>query len=120
MNFKYKLIFNIFLFLYLLIGMFISINVGMTTDELPNHSIGILNIEAIKDILGINDTGYSNLENFPWRYKGPAFYYLSHAYLACVNLFFKFNEYSKSVSDVLINHSLIFITFFLVRIVGIV
>ena len=40
----------------------------MTTDGLPNHSIGILNIEAIKDILGFNNTGYEILEKFPWRY----------------------------------------------------
>ena len=77
MKFKYITLFNLFLFLYLSFGMFISVNVGLTTDGLPNHSIGILNIEAIKDILGFNDTGYSDLEKFPWRYKGPAFYYLS-------------------------------------------
>lgn len=110
---KSKLIFNLFLLFYLVLGMYISINVGMTTDELPNHSIGILNIEAIKDILGFNDTGYSNLEKFPWRYKGPAFYYLSYIYLFTVDLFFQFEEYSEPVSRVLLNHALIFFTFFL-------
>ena len=109
MKIKSKLIFNLFLSFYLIAGMYISINVGMTTDELPNHSIGLLNIEAIKDILGFNDSGYSNLEKFPWRYKGPAFYYLSYIYLIIADFFFKFEEYSESVSRVLINHSLIII-----------
>ena len=85
MKIKSKLIFNLFLFFYLTFGIYISVNVGMTTDELINHNIGILNIEAIKDILGFNDTGYSNLEKFPWRYKGPAFYYLSYIYLFVVD-----------------------------------
>jgi len=113
MKIKSKFIFNLFLFFYLIFGIYISVNVGMTTDELPNHNIGILNIEAIKDILGFNDTGYSNLEKFPWHYKGPAFYYLSYIYLFIVDLFFRFDEYSESVSRVLLNHGLIFFTFFL-------
>jgi len=113
MNIKSKLVFNLFLLFYLSLGMYISVNVGMTTDELVNHSIGILNIEAIKDILGFNDTGYSNLEKFAWRYKGPAFYYLSHIYLFFLDFFFQFDEYPETVSRVLLNHALIFITFFL-------
>ena len=113
MKIKSKFIFNLFLFFYLTFGIYISVNVGMTTDELVNHNIGILNIEAIKDILGFNDTGYSNLEKFPWRYKGPAFYYLSYIYLFVVDLLFRFDEYSESVSRVLLNHGLIFFTFFI-------
>ncbi len=113
MKLKSKFFFNLFLFIYLLFGMYVSVNVGMTTDELPNHSIGTLNIEAIKDILGFNDNGYSDLEKFPWRYKGPAFYYLSYVYLFTVDFFFKFDEYSELVSRVLLNHALIFFTFFL-------
>ena len=104
---------NYLLAFYLLFGFYVAVNVGMTTDELPNHSIGILNIEAIKDILGFNNTGYENLEKFPWRYKGPAFYYLSYIYLLVVDLFFTFDEYSEAVSRVLLNHALIFFTFFL-------
>ena len=87
MKFKSKSVFNLFLFIYLSFGMYIAVNVGMTTDELPNHNIGMLNIEAIKDILGFNDNGYSDLEKFPWRYKGPAFYYLSYIYLFVVDFF---------------------------------
>ena len=113
MKVKSKLFFNLFLTFYLLFGFYVAVNVGMTTDELPNHSIGILNIEAIKDILGFNNTGYENLEKFPWRYKGPAFYYLSYIYLLVVDLFFTFDEYSEAVSRVLLNHALIFFTFFL-------
>ena len=64
MKIKSKLFFNLFLSCYLLFGFYVAINVGMTTDGLPNHSIGILNIEAIKDILGFNNTGYENLEKF--------------------------------------------------------
>ena len=89
MKFKSKSVFNLFLFIYLSFGMYIAVNVGMTTDELPNHNIGMLNIEAIKDILGFNDNGYSDLEKFPWRYKGPAFYYLSYIYLFVVDFFYR-------------------------------
>ena len=82
MKIESKIFFNLFLFSYLIFGIYFAVNVGMTTDELPNHSIGVLNIEAIKYILGFNNTGYENLDKFHWRYKGPAFYYLSYIFLA--------------------------------------
>ena len=108
---QYKLIFNIFIIFYVIFGIYISINTGMTTDELPNHAIGVLNIEAIKYFFGFNENGYSDLEEFAWRYKGPAFYYLSYIYLFLVDSFFRFEEFPKPVSDVLLNHGLIFFTY---------
>ena len=61
MKIKSKFIFNLFLFFYLTFGIYISVNVGMTTDELPNHNIGILNIEAIKTLLCFFIASFLNL-----------------------------------------------------------
>ena len=109
---KFKYILKFLLYFYFIIGLVLSVNTGITTDELPNLYIWNLNLEAIKNFLGFNDTGYQNLYNYEWRYKGVGFYYFSYIYLSLTNLFINLDNFSKQISDVLINHSLIFITFF--------
>lgn len=110
---KFKYISKFLLFFYFITGLYLSVNTGITTDELPNLYIWSLNLEAIKNFLGFNDTGYQNLYNYEWKYKGVGFYYFSYIYLFLANSFISLDSYSKVISDVLINHSLIFITFFL-------
>ena len=93
MKIKTKYIFNIFLSFYLIFGIYLSVRTGLTADELPNKYIWMLNLEAIKDFFGYNDTGYSNLYEHDWRYKGVGFFYFSHLYLLIVDLFIKFETY---------------------------
>ena len=113
MKIKSKYIFNIFLSFYLIFGIYLSVKTGLTTDELPNQYIWTLNLEAIKDFFGYNDTGYSNLYEYVWRYKGVGFYYFSHVYLLIVDIFIKLEEFPDEISKALLNHGLIFLTFFL-------
>ena len=46
---KSKYIFNLFLFLYFIFGFFLSINTGITTDEIENLYSWSVNLEAIKE-----------------------------------------------------------------------
>ena len=113
MKIKTKYIFNIFLSFYLIFGIYLSVKTGLTADELPNQYIWKLNLEAIKDFFGYNNTGYSNLYEYVWRYKGVGFYYFSHVYLLIADLFIKFEEFPDEINKALLNHGLIFLTFFL-------
>ena len=78
---KSKYIFNLFLFLYFIFGFYLSINTGITTDEIENLYSWSLNLEAIKEFFGYNETGFSNLNEYVWRYKGVGFYYFAHIYI---------------------------------------
>ena len=104
---------KIFLFLYLIIGIFLSVNTGISTDEFIDQYNWKLSSDAIKNFFGFNDYGYNNLLKYEWKYHGIGFHYFSHIYINIVNLFVNFEKYTKDVSDVLINHSFIFIIFFL-------
>ena len=113
MKIKSKYIFNIFLSFYLIFGIYLSVKTGLTTDELPNQYIWKSNLEAIKDFFGYNDTGYANLYKLEGLYKGVGFYYFSHVYLLIADLFIKLEEFPDEISKALLNHGLIFLTFFL-------
>ena len=45
---KFKYISKFLLFFYFITGLYLSVNTGITTDELPNLYIWSLNLEAIK------------------------------------------------------------------------
>jgi len=106
-------IFKAFLFFYFIFGFYLSINTGITADEIENLYSWTLNLDAIKNFFGFNDSGYSKLSEYVWRYKGIGFYYFSHIYLLIAQTFIKFNDFPETISKVLINHGLIFTTFFL-------
>ena len=57
-------LFNIFLFLYLIVGFYLSTNTGISTDEPLDQYLWNLNAEAIKDFFGYNNNGYLNLLEF--------------------------------------------------------
>jgi len=105
-------IFRAFLFLYFFLGIYLSINTGITTDEIENFNSWTLNLAAIKDFFGLNDFGYNSLSDYVWRYKGVGFYYFSHIYLIITELIIELDSFSNTISKVLLNHGLIFITFF--------
>ena len=58
---KYNYTFNLFLFFYLILGFYFSVNTGMATDEPVDQYIWKLNVEAIKNFFGDNEDGYFNL-----------------------------------------------------------
>ena len=49
----------------------------------------------------------------PVRYKGVGFFYFSHVYLLIADIFIKLEEFPDEISKALLNHGLIFLTFFL-------
>jgi len=110
---KSKYIFNLFLFLYFIFGFYLSINTGITTDEIENLYSWSLNLEAIKEFFGYNETGFSNLNEYVWRYKGVGFYYFAQIYFLIFGIIVEFKDLSETISKVLLIHGLIFTTFFL-------
>ena len=73
-------------FFYLILGLYLSVNTGISTDEFIEQKNWKFSLEAIKDFFGYNDEGYSNLYEYedmghPLRYKGVGFFYFSHVYL---------------------------------------
>ena len=117
-SFKYtkknsNYIFNLFLFFYLIFGFYLSVNTGISTDEFVEQKNWRLNFGAIKDFFGNNDDGYFNLLEYEWKFHGIGFHYFSQIYLLLVGLIVKFEKFPEEISRVLLNHSLIFFTFFL-------
>tara|TARA_Y100000590_G_scaffold87833_1_gene98548 strand:- start:13481 stop:15076 length:1596 start_codon:yes stop_codon:yes gene_type:complete len=110
---KMNLMFKLFLFFYVIIGFYLSINTGISTDEFIDQYNWKLNLDAIKDFFGFNDYGYKNLLSYEWKYHGVGFHYISQLYILVVGSFVKIENFSQAVSNVLINHSFIFLTFFL-------
>ena len=106
-------IFNLFLFLYLIIGLFLSVNTGVSTDAFIEENIWKKNLEAIKAFFGYNSDGYTYLVLFGDKYYGVGFNFLSQIYILLVGLIVKFEGFSDEISRVLLKHSLIFFTFFL-------
>jgi len=93
--------------------LYLSVNTGITTDELVDQYKWSLSLNAIKDFFGHDNNGYQNLYNYIWKYHGMGFHYFSHIYLLTVGHFVEFEKFSEDISKVLLNHTLIFITFFL-------
>ena len=94
MRIKKRYILNTFLSFYLIIGFYLSINTGITSDEIVNLYIWSLNLDAIKEFFGYNNFGYSNLYEYDWRYKGVGFFYFSHIYLTIIELII---DYEKTI-----------------------
>ena len=64
---KYNHIFNLFLFFYLILGFYFSVNTGIATDEPVEQYIWKLNVEAVKDFFGNNENGYFNLFEYNFQ-----------------------------------------------------
>ena len=105
-------IFNIFLLIYLIFGFYLSINTGISTDEFIEQTNWNLSKDAIKNFFGLNDSGYSNLYSYEWKFHGIGHHYFSQVYLSFINLFINLDQYSKDVSNILLNHSFIFLIYF--------
>ena len=93
MKIKGNYIFSLFLFLYFAFGFYLSINTGITADEIENLYSWTVNLAAIKDFFGFNDFGYSNLNDYIYRYKGVGFYYFSHIYILLADLIIKLENF---------------------------
>ena len=115
---KSKLPFKFFLFFYFILGFYLSINTGISTDEFIDQYNWQLSLGAIKDFFGYNNNGYNELLKYEWRFHGVGFHYFSHIYILLVSSLINFENFSQEVADILINHSFIFITFFLSGIIA--
>ena len=108
-----KQIFNCFLLIYLIVGLYLSVNTGIPTDVFYDQYNWNLSYDVIKFYIGnIGDENFKLLD-YQWKYHGVGFHYFSEIYLYLIGLLIKFEELSKDTSKIILNHSLIFITFFL-------
>ena len=112
-NFKKQYLFNLFLFFYLILGFYFSINTGISADEFFEQKNWKTNLDAIKNIFGEDNDGYSSLLEYQYRFYGIGFHYFSQIYLSLLNLILKLDQFPNEISKVLLNHSLVFFTFFL-------
>ena len=119
-------IFNLFLLFYLIFGLFLSVNTGITADEFIEQKNWIINLEVIKSFFDNDINGYFNLLeleqylergftviDYESRFYGIGFHYLSQIYLLLAGVIVKLDQFSEETSKVLLNHSFIFFTYFL-------
>lgn len=108
---KKKLIFLTAIFLYLIIGFYLSINTGISHDEIHEQTNWLINFEAYKSLFDQGD--YNKLINYADRYHGIAFQlvsqpiqFLFHNYVANITGATAFASYLLS------KHIAVFLLFF--------
>ena len=114
------------MFLYLIFGLYLSVNTGITADELTEQRNWQHKLELIKGFFANSDTAYSDLlesgqelkkeftdSTDDLRFYGIGFHYFSQIYLFLAGLIVKFENFSEETSKVLLNHSFIFFAYFL-------
>ena len=86
---------------------------GVSHDEAIEQANWKINFAAIKDVFGNNDNAYSILINHKSKYYGVGFNFISQIYLFLMGSVIKFKFFSEEISKILLNHSFIFVTFFI-------
>ena len=89
-----KIFFSI-IFIYLIVGISLSITTGISHDEFHEHQTWEINLKAIKSFF-IDNNGYEELLNYKDRYFGIAFHLISQPIQF---LTFKFVSNINSMSD---------------------
>ena len=110
---KFTYIYNSFLFLYISLGFYFSTKTGISTDEFIDQYNWKLSFEVINEFLFNRGDSNFDLVNYEWRFHGVGFHYASQVYLYILNLFLNFEPFDEESSKILLNHSFIFLTFFL-------
>ena len=75
MNNSYQKILFLFLVLYFFIGIYLSINTGISHDEFHEQQNWTYNVQAVKDFLSTGQ--YDSFLSFKDRYHGIGFHYIS-------------------------------------------
>ena len=88
-------IFFSFIFIYLIVGISLSITTGISHDEIHEQQTWEINLKAIKSFF-IDNNGYEELLNYKDRYFGIAFHLISQPIQF---LTFKFVSNINSMSD---------------------
>ena len=108
----YQKTFISLLFIYLVLGIYLSINTGISHDEFHEQQNWIINFEAIKNFL--TNGSYDNLLNYKDKYHGIGFHILSQPVQFFVADFLKDYLLVNSYGAVLISkHIVVFVLFFL-------
>ena len=112
MNQAYQKITVLFLFVYLIAGVYLSINTGISHDEFHEQQNWEVNIQSVKDF---SSTGsYNDLLNYKDRYHGIGFHFLSqplqHLILKPIANYLDINEYGAVFFS---KHVVVFLLFFI-------
>ena len=75
MKLHLKKISALFIFFYLIIGIYLSLNTGISHDEFHEQQNWTYNLQAIKDFVTTGD--YRDFLNYRDRYHGIGFHYIS-------------------------------------------
>ena len=123
---NYNLFIYIFLFSYLVLGIFLSVGTGITADESIEQRNWISKLDLIKSYFEENktnnfnplklnnyfDRGFTMVE-YDLRFYGVGFHYFSQIFLFIATSIFNFDTFSLDISKIILNHSFIFFNFFL-------
>ena len=107
-----NLIYIVFISIYLIVGIFLSITNGITSDESFEQLNWDENLSGVKSLLA--NGNYDNFLEYQDKYHGIAFHYISQP----IQFFtYKFISNLNDVSDagayLMSKHSVVFLTFFI-------
>lgn len=110
-NFNKKF-FYIFLFIYLIIGLCLSLNVGITHDESHNYFVWELNKDKIFNLIFGSNFNVSSLNSYHGFY-GVGFYFFSETIGVLTNTILKFFINFDTSNILLGKHTSVFLFFFI-------
>ena len=100
------------IFIYLIIGIYLSLNTGISHDEFHEQQNWTYNLQAIKDFFSTGE--YANFLKFKDRYHGIGFHYLSqpiqYLFSSLVEKNFQISEYGGLLIS---KHIAVFLIFFI-------
>ena len=104
--------FNYFLLLYFFIGIFYSLNVGITHDEAHSNLVWELNKSKLSNIFLNTEENVELLDSY-FGYYGIGFYLISTPLELLFSQLINYNEINRAGSKLLIKHPVVFIFFIL-------
>ena len=104
---------NLFLLIYIIFGLYYSTQTGISHDEFGEQYNWKINIEAVKGLFVGDQKYYDELLNYKPKYYGIGFHFISQVYINLFKFILLLENFSLETTKILINHSLIFIFFFI-------
>jgi hypothetical protein len=105
---------RLFFVIYIPLGMWGCLNAGISWDEYAENQTLLVNIAAVKELLGGSSAEYLSLLNYGDRYYGIGFHLISNA-IAMIALWINSHIFSFSAnpSEILFTHLSVFAAFVL-------
>ena len=103
--------YSIFLILYLLVGIFVSMNVGITHDEPHSNWVWELNKKKLSNLFLSTNYDINNLNTYH-GYYGVGQYFISEPFDFLLSLFFNQDNVNQEGRILLFKHPTVFLFYF--------